>query len=159
MDFSDIKEIKKAGFVGFKTIRDLVADNSDLPGDSGVYMILNLQKNYPVFLHLGTGGYFKRKDPNVSLQKLKDEWVENTIVVYIGKATSLRFRLKQYLAFGQGKNVGHRGGRLIWQLDFSDQLVVCWKILPDCIPRTIETELINNFKEQFGVRPFANLVD
>lgn len=159
MNYKDIKEIEKAGFIGFKSIKELSEDSSELPIHKGIYMVLNLEKNYPVFLPVGTGGYFKGKNPNVSLQELKNNWIEDTIVVYIGKATALKSRLKQYLGFGQGKNIGHWGGRLIWQLTLSDQLVVCWKILSDDDPRAAEVELIKNFKQQYKARPFANLVD
>ena len=40
------------------------------------------------FLAVGSGGHFKGKDPNISLADLKSNWVDNTKVVYIGKATS-----------------------------------------------------------------------
>jgi hypothetical protein len=92
-------------------------------------------------------------------------WVDDTIVVYIGKAgkdgssATLQSRLRQYFGFGQGKNVGHWGGRLIWQLKNSADLVVCWKALPTADPRTVEAELIQDFASKFSNRPFANLAD
>ena len=107
---------------------------------------------------VGTGGYFKGKNPNVTLSELNANWVENTKVVYIGKATSLKPRLKQYFSFGQGKNVGHYGGRFIWQLRYSKELIVCWKSL-STDPREYEADLIKQFVELFGKRPFANLKD
>ncbi|MGE5411757.1 MAG: GIY-YIG nuclease family protein, partial [Clostridiales bacterium] len=87
---------------------------------------------------------------------LESNWVENTKVVYIGKATSLKSRLRQYFSFGQGKNIGHYGGRLIWQLKYSKDLVVCWESLPTD-PREHEAELIRQFATIYGRRPFANL--
>lgn len=164
MDFKDIEQIKKAGFTGFKTMKDLFADSSSIPKIKGVYLVLNLSQK-GVFLTVGTGGRFKGKNPNVSLSELNENWVEDTIVVYIGKAGSetgkatLNSRLKQYLGFGQGKNYGHWGGRLIWQLKNSANLVVCWKTLPTADPRTVEAELIQDFVSKFFKRPFANLKD
>lgn len=163
-DFNDIKEIKNQGFTGFKTKRELFLDSSCIPKQMGVYMVLNNQAK-PSFVLNGTGGFFKGKNPNVALSYLKDNWVDNAKVIYIGKAGSstgkanLYSRLNQYLSFGQGKNVGHWGGRLIWQLANAKDLIVCWKTLPDLEPREIEGFLIQEFVNQFGKRPFANLCD
>jgi excinuclease UvrABC nuclease subunit len=84
--------------------------------------------------------------------------VDNTKVVYIGKATSLRSRLREYFGFGQGKNVGHYGGRLIWQIKYSQDLIVCWKSLT-IDPRQFEADLIKQFVQTYGCRPFANLAN
>lgn len=165
MNFNNIDEIKSAGFVGFKTMQELFVNSSQLPSIKGVYLILNLEKTQPAFLLIGTGGHFKGRNPNISPAELKANWVEKTLVVYIGKAGSdsssatLKSRLKQYFGFGQGKNVGHWGGRLVWQIATSHKLVVCWKPLPNEDPRTYEAQLIKEFVAQFGNRPFANLAD
>lgn len=165
MEFNSIDDIKKAGFVGFKTMQELFVDSSQLPTIKGVYLVLNLDKTPPAFLTTGSGGHFKGRNPNVSLVELKSNWVDKTLVVYIGKAGSdsssatLKSRLKQYFGFGQGKNIGHWGGRLIWQIASSHNLVVCWKPLSNDDPRTVEAQLIKMFVNQFGRRPFANLAD
>lgn len=165
MDCNDIDSIKKTGFAGFKTMQELFVDDSQLPTIKGVYLVLNLDKTPPEFLKTGTGGHFKGKNPNVSPLELKANWVDKTLVVYIGKAGSdsssatLRSRLRQYFGFGQGKSIGHWGGRLIWQIAFSHKLAVCWKPLPNEDPRTVEAQLIKEFVSQFGSRPFANLAD
>ena len=165
MNFNNLEEIKKAGFTGFKTMRELFVDNSAIPKMKGVYLVINPTKQAE-FLPIGTGGYFRGKNPNVSINELKSNWVDDTLVVYIGKAGSetgsatLNSRLKQYIRFGQGADVGHYGGRLIWQLKNSADLVVCWKTLSKDEPRVIEGELIESFKQQHnGKRPFANLQD
>ena len=116
-------------------------------------------------MEVGTGGFFKGKNPNVSFETLKKNWVDNAKVMYIGKAGSnngnatLHSRLNQYLKFGQGKNIGHWGGRLIWQFKNSSDLIVCCKKLPAEEPREVEGALIQSFIKQFGKRPFANLAD
>lgn len=156
-DFNDIDEIKKDGFVGFMFMKDLFVDSSMIPDSNGVYLVLNVKSWAGEFLSVGSGGHFKRKNPNVSVSELKANWVDNTKVVYIGKATSLKNRLRQYFRFGQGKDVGHWGGRFIWQLKYSPDLVVCWKVLSSK-PREYEAELIQEFVSIYGVRPFANLV-
>ncbi len=165
MDFNNIEDLKKAGFIGFKTIQELFVDSSQLPAMKGVYLVLSLNKQTPSYLQVGTGGHFKGKNPNVSIEELKNNWVEKTLVVYIGKAgnensnATLKSRMKQYFGFGQGKNIGHWGGRLIWQLAASNNLLVCWKSLPNENPRTYEKQLIKDFKHEFGMRPFANFAD
>lgn len=164
MNFKDIEQIKKAGFTGFKTMKELFADSSAIPKIKGVYLVLNPTKKGE-FLTVGTGGHFKGKNPNVSVSELEANWVDDTIVVYIGKAgkdgssATLQSRLRQYFGFGQGKNVGHWGGRFIWQLKNSADLVVCWKALPTTDPRTVEADLIQDFVSKFSQRPFANLAN
>ena len=165
MNFADLDEIKKIGFTGFKKMSELFLDSSSIPDIKGVYLVLHLDKKSPEFLTVGSGGHFKGKNPNVLTTELKSNWVDKTIVIYIGKAGSdsnsatLRSRLKQYFGFGQGKNIGHYGGRFIWQLKNSKDLVVCWKSLPTEDPRTFESNLIRQFVLTFGHRPFANLAD
>lgn len=156
MNFNDVNEFKKAGFTGFKKMSDLFIDSTMLPNNNGVYLVLNMENKKGEFLNIGTGGYFKAKNPNISIDELNANWVDGTKVVYIGKATSLQSRLRQYFRFGQGKNVGHYGGRLIWQLKYSKELVVCWKTL-DTDPRVFEADLIRKFVSTYGHRPFANL--
>lgn len=70
----------------------------------------------PLFCEVGTAGFFKGKNPNVSIQELNSNWIDGEHIVYIGKATELCRRLRQYMSFGQGKNIGHWGGRYIWQI-------------------------------------------
>lgn len=156
MTFNNLDELKKAGFIGFKKMKDLFLDSSMLPDSKGVYLILNHENRPGDFLTIGSGGHFKGKNPNISIAELKANWVDNTKVVYIGKATSLKSRLKQYFGFGQGKNIGHYGGRLIWQLKYSQELVVAWKPL-NTDPREYESDLISQFVSTYGSKPFANL--
>lgn len=165
MTFNEINEIKTAGFVGFKKMSELFMDNSMLPKTKGVYLVLHPLAISPELLEKGTGGYFKGKNPNVSVDELYANWVEKALIVYIGKAgkqgskATLNSRLKQYLGFGQGRNIGHYGGRFIWQLKNNSDLVVCWKTLPVDDPRTYEANLIKQFVKVFSKRPFANLID
>lgn len=165
IDFTNTTTIEEAGFSGFITIESLMRDSAPIPKQKGVYLVLRLDTNACDFLDIGTGGHFKGKNPNVLLSDLQSNWVNDACVVYIGKAgaenskATLHSRLGQYLKFGQGRNIGHWGGRLIWQLKDSPQLVVCWKALPNDDPRTVEKELIKDFVRQYGKRPFANLAD
>ena len=165
IDFNNIDSIKQAGFTGFIPINTIFDDTSQIPKLRGVYFIIYLENNPPTFLSTGTGGHFKGKNPNIPISELKNNWVENTKVIYIGKAggsdssATLQSRLRQYLRFGQGKPVGHWGGRLIWQIKNSADLILCWKPLLKEEPRVVEGEFIQQFKSIYGKRPFANLSD
>lgn len=161
MKYKTISDLQTAGFEGFKSIRDLWKDSSNLPLFKGVYMVVRRTNAAPGFLERGSGGFFKGKDPNVSLEELNENWVNDTCVVYIGKAGGmLAKRLRQYLKFGQGKAVGHWGGRYIWQLKDAADLLLCWKTLAVDDPRAVEKSFISEFKACYaGKRPFANLQD
>lgn len=163
--FKTIEEIKQQGFAGFIKMGDLFMDQSKIPDRAGVYMVLYTETGIPHFINPGTGGFFKRKSPNVSKEVLNANWVNDTIVVYIGKAggsgtdATLKKRLRLYLRFGQQKPVGHWGGRLIWQIMNSKNLLVCWKPLISEEPRDVESRLIQEFISHYGKLPFANLTN
>jgi hypothetical protein len=163
IDFSNLESIKKAGFIGFKRIQDLSHDPSVIPSCMGIYLVIYDGPVPPEFLKIGTGGHFKGKNPNVPVEVLKSNWVDSSNVIYIGKAggegksATLQSRLKQYLKFGAGYDIGHYGGRLIWQLKNSKNLIICWKKLHDEDPRSLEAEMIQDFIRQYGKMPFANL--
>lgn len=156
-----IKErLMKDGFEGFVSVKDLKKDfkSGGIPKVEGVYHVLRLKETKPVFLKKGTGGYHNGKEPNVSVDELRQNWIDEEPIVYIGKATELYKRIQQYIKFGSGKNVGHYGGRYIWQLADSDDLIVCWKCVDNS--RSTEVAMIADFKNSHnGKRPFANLQD
>jgi len=90
------------------------------------------------------------------------KWIDEAHVLYIGKADAgsasargISVRLDEYLRFGQGEPIGHWGGRYLWQLAGTDQLLVCWKPCPD--PSDEETRLLDLFRSEYGTLPFANL--
>ncbi len=173
MEYRTIDDLKKAGFEGFCSVEKLRDDLSGIPAVAGVYMVVYQGNGMPEFLEVGTGGLFKGKNPNVAVSELKSNWVDGTCVVYIGKAggvdakgkksnSKLQKRISDYLDFGNGVSVGHWGGRLIWQIKDSKDLLFCWKAIPEhkSNPVEIEKELIADFKRQYGgKRPFANLRD
>ncbi len=166
MKFDSVEGISAAGFSGFVKVSSLrESSGREIPAEKGVYLVLWLDNSPPKFLPQSTGGHFKGKDPTVSVSELEQKWVKGAKVLYIGKAgtrngkQTLRKRIRQYLRFGQGKRASHRGGRYIWQLGDSKDLVFCWKPTPDQDPRLVEQALIQGFKTAYGKRPFANLQD
>lgn len=163
--FKTLEDIKDQGFVGFIKVSDLMRDPSKIPDRPGVYMVLYTGAGTPVFINPGTGGFHNRRNPNVSSSVLIQNWVKETVVLYIGKAggsdyeTTLSKRLRDYLRFGKGASAAHYGGRLIWQIKNSGDLKICWKTMISGEPRNVEAELISEFVGQYSKRPFANLVD
>jgi len=161
--FNNLKELELYGFEGFKRIHFLKNNYSVIPEKAGVYIVIN--KDYDKsFLDESVGGHFKGKNPTISIEKINNNWVENTLVVYIGKAggynskATLKKRLIQYLRFGGGEPVGHWGGRLIWQLKKNNDLIIAWKKLYNKEPRSEEQNLINQFEQKYNRLPFANLM-
>jgi hypothetical protein len=137
---------------------------SDVPREPGVYVVvLSERAGRPAFLPASPAGRFKGKDPSVPLSRLEAKWVDGTEVVYIGKAAGgrgggrgLRKRLDEYRRFGAGEPAPHWGGRLVWQLASSGELLVWWRPVAD--PEGEERRMLAEFHAEHGGRlPFANL--
>lgn len=163
MTFNNKNSLVENGFEGFLSVQDLWVDRSAIPKVRGVYLVIDPNFQDTQFIDPGVGGFFKGKDPNVDIEVLKSNVVSGAEVVYIGKAGSptgkatLYSRLGQYLRFGQTKNVGHYGGRFIWQIKKHEELVFCWKTVENGDPREVEKSLLSDFQNQYGKRPLANL--
>jgi len=144
--FNSIDVMKEKGFTGFLTFNELWMSTDSISKSKGVYMVLYTTPEPPLFNTVGTGGHFKGRNPNILISELQNNWIDKTQVIYIGKAggdgksATLHSRLTDYLRFGQGKNVGHWGGRYIYQLNNPGSLVLCWKAVPN--PSQYETQLI-----------------
>ena len=146
------------GFTGFQDLRDGALNR--VPRTDGAYVVLRRSPAPPAFLTESCGGHFKGKNPTVSIAVLEAKWVEGAQVVYVGKANNLQRRLREYAAYGAGKLVGHQGGRYIWQLADSGELIVAWKQCSEGqAARSLEAELVTAFKTEHQRLPFANIAD
>lgn len=166
MKFDNVQDIRNEGFKGFRTAEELMESKcSPVPKVPGVYFVIRHNESPVIFLQKSIGGRFKGENPTVTIDELKNNWVKNSIVLNIGKAggrdskATLQSRLWQYMQFGMGKPIGHKGGRYIWQIKDSNKLIICWKELLNVEPVSIEKEYISKFKGIYGCRPFANLRD
>ncbi len=149
------------GFSDPVTIAELFRTScAKVPMDTGIYLIECISGQKPGYFP-STGGKFKGKDPNYSEDVFLSNWVDGANIVYIGKAAGkkgLQQRLKQLIDFGYGKPKGHRGGRLLWHLEDSKDLLVRWITCEAYKAGHAETTAIKTFKETHeGRRPFANM--
>ena len=165
-ELTSVFGLQSLGFEGFRTVASLRDEGlNGFAAEPGVYLVIRCNTLPPRFLATGTGGHFKGQDPNVPVSRLTEEWVGGALVLYVGQAGSnsngtLRRRIGDLIKFGAGDPVGHRGGRLVWQLQGAEELLVCWQTVQHDNPRNVERELIQAFKSfHKGRRPFANLRD
>lgn len=149
--------LEREGFSGFVPVATLAGPRGldQVPRDPGVYVLVRAGTEEPHFIDPGTGGWFKGTDPNVRKGVLAANWVAAAPVVYIGMASSLRARVSQLIRFGQGRNVGHKGGRYLWQLADSGKLLLARQV--HRAPAARESELLEAFVGEYGAFPFANL--
>jgi len=153
-------ELEELGFVGFVPFADL--PTAKVPQVHGVYVVLRIAETSPIFRATSTAGWFQDNDPSVDEAVLRDAWVAGEEIIYIGKAggkppRGLRKRLDEYRRYGSGKPVGHRGGRYVWQLQDSAELIVAWRATPNDDPGDLETRMLDEFRDRTGSLPFANL--
>lgn len=161
-DFMEIGEIME-GFSFAGKIKEWEKWIANIPQENGVYVVIRKEDDVPVFCEIGSGGHFKGKNPNVSIEKLAKKWYySDNRVMYIGRAnynitnpkfqtckSTLQSRIKDYMRFGGGEKIGHWGGRYIWQIADAGNLEVWYKVCDN--PQTIEGEMIKKYE------PFANL--
>jgi hypothetical protein len=56
-----IEEIKKQGFVGFKSVEDIRENSGTIPKSKGVYVVLHPNYQKVDFLDIGTGVFLRVK--------------------------------------------------------------------------------------------------
>jgi hypothetical protein len=150
--------LRREGFIGFESFSYLLDHGFiHIPTSGGLYAVIRDDVSEPTFLTRSVGGHFKGRDPTVVVAVLRENWVDGCSCLYLGKGDNLRRRIREYARYGAGKAVGHQGGRHIWQLKGSADLIVAWKETPLSAPREAERELLRQFVNAFGRLPFANL--
>jgi hypothetical protein len=80
MDWSR-DSLTKRGFTGFVLFAEL--SSADVPTTPGVYVVLRPTSAAPTFIEISPAGWFKGKDPSVSVDELQRAWVPGAEVVYL----------------------------------------------------------------------------
>lgn len=150
-----------AGFEGFLPLHSVLENLSLIPGKPGIYIVVVKKRSRAKFRSSSAAGRFKRRDPTIPVRKLREKWVPDARVVYVGKAGpavngSLRTRIRELVQFGSGKPVAHWGGRALWQLDGIWEALIAWKAVASD-PYNAERQMIKEFISRFGRLPYANL--
>lgn len=153
--------LEQGGFHGFVPVSQLTS--AEVPEAPGVYAVLRVSDATPRFAPTSGAGRFRGKDPSVAAEVLAKRWIEGPEVLYIGKATTgsagrrgLRRRVDELRRFAVGEPVGHWGGRFVWQLEDHDELLVAWNATEEDAA-AVESRMLGDFVERYGVLPFANL--
>lgn len=163
MDLEDLETLPLCGFVDHMRVIDLQDSCDSVQTCKGIYLVARDDLQSVVFLEKSTGGHFKGKDPSVPISKLVQHWLDGPKVLYAGETGSggsggtLRSRLRLLMNFSLGQPCGHWGGRLLWQLANSKNLLVYWQATPEKEPKAMKTEILGEFKQKYGRLPFANL--
>lgn len=152
--------LEQHGFEGFRPFAELPV--SDVPAAPGMYVVLRPSAEPPQFLERNPASLLRGRPNTVDVGELERRWVPDASVVYIGKAgpskqRTLARRLDEFRRFGAGQdNVAHRGGRLIWQLADSHELLVAWRVHRHH-PACEESRLVGEFRRFYGAAPLANM--
>lgn len=169
VDFKNLKQLAEFGFEGGVRVSELQRSCQEQQGCSavprvpGIYLIVRRSAHPVRFSKVSRGGWFKQRNPTLSVTTLKQQWLTRAKILYVGKAggsrqrATLRSRVRSYMRFGLGQACAHWGGRCIWQLADAEDLVVYWKPTPRQEPRQLEKSVLKAFVQRYGQRPFANL--
>ena len=156
---ADLKGYGFIGFVPFRTWTKRLVLDVDGRDSEGVYVIARESVELPAFIE---ERHHKPRPIVRTAQEAAARWVDGEQVLYFGKAPlrkrpkGLANRLAEYHAHGFGSGAQHYGGKLIWQLANTDELIVGWKGLGAGESAAIESGLIKGFALLHGVQPYAN---
>lgn len=163
MDYENLRTFPLLGFLGGISIGTLQKSCDQVVAKPGVYVVVRDSEARPRFLRVSKGGHFKGRNPTAPVAELRERWLSQPKVLYIGKAggsskrVTLQHRLRQYMRFGLGQPCAHWGGRHIWQLPDAKNLLVYWKPTPGRDPRLVEKAMLSKFVAKYGCLPYANL--
>lgn len=146
----------------FRQLRD--GKIEEIPSTSGIYWVIMPLDFSMDYLEETEGRKYGKKGRKMSYEvnKLR-EWGEHYQkykqeegILYIGKAKNLQNRIRQYYEFGYNdeKYHVHEGGRAIWQLRNNKELLIRYQECDN--EEKVETELIDKYILEYGVRPYAN---
>ncbi len=167
ISFEDVYSIYLEG--GREAVRSLsLHDDRFIPTSSGVY-IVRPPKDYQIeFVKNPDGTRSVDGKPLLNefdfVTKKYTELVDKNAdlsVLYYGRATNLRNRIKQYAKFGyayKDRNgrpfEEHAGGKLIWYIKNNKHLIIDFYEIKDF--KMEEERLIREYYKKYGEFPLAN---
>lgn len=132
----------------------------DLPASPGIYAVC--LSGWQTRSFLSDGGRAKHANPEApSRLRSKREQIltsSPTDIVYLGKTSNLRRRVKDLARFGVGRVDNHKGGEWLWQLDGIDEAQVHMWCCSRDRPKSLKCKLLDRFRAEHGDLPFANRI-
>jgi hypothetical protein len=162
-----ISDLRRYGFVGFVPLKDWdkshVLDANKLDVE-GVYVVVRESTETPMFLG---ENHRKPRPKRWSVQDAEGRWVTGVQVLYFGKGPlrslnakrrlGLAGRIRELQKHGYEGGANHYGGKLLWQVQDADSLLIAWKVLGEGASASVESGLIRGFEEVMGQQPYANI--
>ncbi len=131
---------------------------TDIPKCQGVYVVYWTLTKPPTFA--GTSGMATYATPTLpAVLRAKWERIHTksaTNIIYIGKANSIRTRVRTLARFGVGKSDKHKGGEWMWQVSKITTARVVVQTCPYGRQVGFENWLLDEFRRQHGDWPLAN---
>ena len=148
-------------YVATYSFKELFENNklTNITQSKGIYKIL-IPTDFE-FILTSTTDAKDGKEP-FPVDELQAKWDSiadhSDRIVYIGKADTLRDRIRQYTKHGYGLEKKHTGGRAIWQLkDNKELLVSIYTCSEKEDPEVIESMLLDEYEDTHNnTLPFAN---
>lgn len=170
LHLANLSNIQANAINGFK-VEDFYKNLNNIPTTNGIYFVV-FDKNTPIKIcknceihktkNIATKADLS-KYLKENLQSKLELYQENSNILYIGKAEAkkggLRTRLKQYIDTYKNKHGVHNGGKAVWQVNDPDSLIIFYiveEFLSNKQSSSIETALLEIFKDTYGTYPLAN---
>jgi hypothetical protein len=151
------RDLLVQGFKGLHPIGALLdGQAATAPEAPGVFVVCRLAEVPPRFAQANTAGRWKGQDPTLPVELLKDAWLPEAALLFVGGGANIRQRLRLFLDFGGGKAVAHWTGRALWQLSDAEDLIVGWRLGN---PKADLAGLVADFSAKHGTPPWANGLD
>lgn len=157
----DYEHYRSLGFEGFIKLSDVERLSNLIPNVAGIFIIFDFDGSGE-FLEIGTGAIFKGRNPNKSIDKLKELWINDTTVLLIDKASQrfknqgLRKKIIRLIRFGRGFPTGNfYNGRSLTQRSNFLNLTVAWLPLNRDEVKNKYKELLTSFIFKHLTTPFA----
>ena len=132
-------------------------DLRHIPASPGVYLVGVPFDGFEPEISDGTTGpaVVKGRSMLYPAHKLRKKFESSDRrCLYIGESDNLQHRIALFLQYGRGEDVPHRGGRAIWQITNSRELILAWCVCAN--HEDVKAMLLSSYRQNFGTLPMAN---